>query len=567
MAGGAAAGAGLAGLTLVGCGDDDSGGGKTPAASSPAAGASAAASPAAAAPKKGGELVLGSGTPSTQSLDPQITLNLSFTHWSLITNKLISPDHKKLEPLQGELIEKWEQPDKSTLLFTVRQGVKFHEGHGTNGRAFTAEDVAFNLMRIAAKLPQDEKRKAAFQRSGTLQGMDKAEAVDEKTVKVTFATPNSQFLNGVADWRNWPVPKEVVDKDPDFKDPKNFSGTGPFMVDSWDATQAVGKYVANPNYWKKGQPYLASIQQVLLPDAAASMAAFLSGKTTYVDAMADDRRQTIQKSKPDAKIVNWEHTGWEYVRLNQSRDMFKDPRVRRAMFLGLNLEEMMVANYGKGFFDLTGPLVSGFPGTWSSDDVKKLPGWANQTVDITEAKKLLEAAGFPDGKGITFQATPFGTSGPWYDNAIYAKDQLEKAFPQIKIQIRQTSDTGEFSRWLAGGDYDLIAYGSFPPPSAVLEANLHYRTGGSRNYTKFSDPDVDRLIDNSLTEFDNTARAKLMGELQQRLLDNIFAIPIGKRRGVFAQQPYVRGFEEWVGVGTFESYNPAFSCDSVWFAT
>lgn len=564
----ATAGTGLAGLALVGCGGDDDTKGKAGGVTSASGAATASASsPQAAQPKQGGDLFLASGAVSTQSMDPHTTLNLSFTHWSLIANKFITPDRQKLEPLKGELVESWEQPDKTTLTLKVRQGVKYHEGHLTNGRAFTAQDVAYNLLRIAAKLPEDDKRKAQFQRAGTLQNLDKAEAVDDRTVRVTLSAPNSQFLNGIADWRNWPVPREVPEKDVDFKDVKNFSGTGPFMVESWDASTMSGKYVRNPNYWKQGQPYVNSVQQVQLPDAAASLAAFITGKVTYIDAFGAERRADIEKGKPDAKILAWEHTGWEYIRLDQRKEQFKDPRVRRAIFLALDFEEMLTANYGKGqFWDFTGPLVSGFPGTWSTDDLKKMAGWKDQSADVAEAKKLIEAAGFADGNGLSFAITPYLLSGYWYDLGIYAKDRLEKVFPKMKISTRTTSDAGEFARWLGTGDYEAISYGSFPPPSPVLEANLHYRSGGSRNYTKFNDADVDRLIDGALSEYDSAARGKLLGELQQKLLDSIFVMPVGKRRTVYAHQPNLRGFAEWVGPGTYEGYNVAFSADSVWFA-
>jgi peptide/nickel transport system substrate-binding protein len=518
---------------------------------------------AAATPRKGGELLLAQGDPGSQSLDPHITLNAAFFYWGLISNLLMYADPKKVEPIQPGLVAKWEQPDKDTILLTVRQGVKWHAaGKPTNGRPLVARDVAFNLNRISGLL--DPQRIAQFQRRSDFEGMDKAEAVDDTTVRVTFKEPNSAFINGMADWRNWVVAEETVQKDPNFKDPVNWAGTGPFIIDSWDSSTSTGRYVANPTYWEQGLPYLAGVQQVQFPDAAASMSAFLSGKVDFRSAFSEEDRDQIKKGRADAKIVVWEHSGWEYFRLDQRKSAFPDVRVRKALFLAINYQELLDANYGPGYYDFTGPLVSGFPGTWTSDEIKKMAGWnsATKQQDIAEAKRLMEAAGFPTGN-IEFGITTSG-SGPWDNNAVRIKDQLQKIWPAMRVSLRQTTDGADFARRLGTGDYESITYGSFPPPATLLEATLHYKTNGGRNYTRFSDAEVDRLITAGNQEFDAAARNRIIGQLQQRLLDTIYVIPIGKRRGVFAHQARVQNFEGFSGPGTFESYDPNFAAKQLW---
>lgn len=232
-----------ASLALAGCGGgsgkSDTGGG-APAAGTSTSGASGAAE----TPKKSGLLKwhAGTSTVSSDPLDPQISGGLAAVHvWPLITDRLVEPDNKKVEPVKGAIIEKWEQPDKSTILLTVRQGVTWHAGKSTNGRPYTASDLAWQLDRMSGKL--DPERKARFQWSTLInRGFDKAEAVDEKTVKVTFGTPNALFLNGLAYFRQLPTAKETVEKDPDFKNVAEFTGTGAYTITGWDDNARVAKY-------------------------------------------------------------------------------------------------------------------------------------------------------------------------------------------------------------------------------------------------------------------------------------------------------------------------------------
>ncbi|MGH2588762.1 MAG: ABC transporter substrate-binding protein [Dehalococcoidia bacterium] len=556
----AIAGAGSAAAFLAACGGD--GDDRDEGSAAPAGTAGAASG---GTPKKGGELELAVGDPGSQSLDPHITLNAAMFYWGLISNLMAYSDPQKLEPIRPGLVESWEQIAKDTIILHTRPGVTFHgDGKITNGRALTAKDIAYTINRIYGLY--DQPRLAQFQRRSDFAGMDKAEAVDERDVRVSFKEPNSSFFNGLADWRNWVVPEELVQKDPNFKDPQDWTSTGPFILDSWDSSTQTGRYVRNPNYWEPDQPHLAGVQQIQFPDAAGSMSAFLSGKLDFRSAFSEEDRNQITKGRPDATIVSWEHSGWEYVRINQARGSFGDVRVRKAIFLALNYPELLDANYGKGYWDFTGPLVSGYPGAWTSAEAGAMPGWnpATKQQDIAEAKKLMEAAGFPNG-GIEFSIVPSaGAGSAWNNNGIRTKDQLERVFPAIKVTIKEPADSAGFARSLGTGDYDVTTYGSFPPPSVLLEATLHYRTGAGRNYTKFSDAEVDRLIDAGNQEFDTAARNGIVGELQKRLLETVFAIPLGKRKGVFAHSAKVQGFSDFSGPGTFESYDPFFAAKQIW---
>lgn len=578
LSGAAVTTTGLAAISLVGCGgdDDDDGDGSTPAGNTPATGTSpttsgssttTASTPAAEEIKRGDELVVGQGASGPQPMDPHISLNKAFTFWNLLTDKMISPHPLDVLPLEGVLVEKWEQADATSINLTVRQGVKWHGGKNTNGRALTAEDVAFNIMRIAGKL--DESRAALFQRRTLLEGLDKAEAVDEKIVKVTLTKPNAGFMVGLSDFRQYTVAKETVDADPDFQKPADFAGTGAWIIDTFDDATSTGTYKANPDYWREGQPYFSKLKQVLLADGAAAASAFVSKQVAIIGG-SPVVNPIVERGRGDAKYFSTEYVGWDYLRTNQTRGQFTDPRVRKALHLVLNRKELGDAGYGEGNWDYTGTLPSGLPGTWTSAEVSKLPGYNPETkdADIAEAIKLMEAAGFPKGKGVSFGIIPLWTPGSILtDNPVRAKDQWEKVFSDIEIQINPPADGADHARKLGTGEYDMISYVSFPAPDAGLEGNQHYGATGGRNYTKYDNKDAQALIDKTFTELDTEARNTAISELQQVLLDDIFIITTNKNRPQWWLDPRVRGFDETnVGPGGAAGYDPTYYARQIWFA-
>jgi ABC-type transport system substrate-binding protein len=557
-----AAGAGFAGLALVGCGDDDDAGGDPTQA--PAGGTTPGAQPTSAI-KRGGELTLPVGALGAQPMDPHISLNKAFQYWGAITDRMIEGHPNTVAPLQGTLIEKWEQPDAQTLIFSARPNVKWHEGKITNGRAFTAEDIAYNINRIAGKF--DPTRVALFQRATLLLGLDKTEVIDASKVKVTLSQPNAAFLSGLADFRQYAVPKEGVDKDPDFQKVADFAGTGAWIFQSYDETTSTGTYIANKNYWRTGQPYADKFKQVVIADATAGAAAFVS-KQIPLAAMNVNSEPIIKAGRQDYKRESWEHIGWEYFRLNQTRAQFADPRVRKAIHLAINRAELGDSGHGPGNWDYTGTLPSGLPGTWTAEQVKTKAGYnpTTKAADIAEGLKLLEAAGFPKGKGVSFTATPF-TTGKLHDDVIRIKDQLGKAYPDMTMNIKEPSDAADHAKKLGTADFDAINYTSFPAPDAGLEANQHYGLKGGRNYSKYDNKDVESLIQKTFTELNTAARNEVINQIQQKLFDDIFILTSNKPRPLYAVDSKLRGWDASVhGAGSNSGYDVPELARLMWLA-
>lgn len=167
-------------------------------------------------------------------------------------------------------------------------------------------------------------------------------------------------------------------------------------MDRWDSTSRSARFVANESFYE-GRPYLDEIREATSADPGAAFAAFVSGQIDLTMVQGAEQRQTVEERRSEATLHTWEHVGWESYRFNPGKPPFDDPRVRRAILLATNFKESLDANYGEGYYDYTGPLVSGFPGAWTSDQVRSMPGWNPDTKDedIKEALRLMEEAGIP----------------------------------------------------------------------------------------------------------------------------------------------------------------------------
>lgn len=436
--------------------------------------------------------------------------------WHVIGSRAIRRQAKTGD-LLPEAVAKWEQPDPQgmELVLKIRPDIATHDKAPTNGRLFTAEDMAYNLTRITGAL--DPANKARYQRAATLVGMDKAEAVDATTVRVKMAKPSSAFFAGLAEFRNMLMPKDVVEN-VGFANPSALSGTGPFMVQEFEDYK-VAKFVRHQKFFEQTQPHFNRLEYQPTIDRATQVSAFLAKQIAMLGGIRSTEKPIFEGQRKDARFV--EHTGlnWWHVRFNIKRQPFSDPRVRKAIALVIDREELAKARYGTMKWSLTGPIVPGFPEALSADQLKAYPGVdsSKRQQQIQEARQLLTQAGVNnlEVKLLPGSATP---TDEWFENAVRMKDQLDKALPNVKTTVTPPADTAAFAQLQAAGDFDLISYTITTLPDQVLELTSQFHTTGSRNYGKFTDPEADSILDKALITLDAASRSNLVKDFQDKIL-------------------------------------------------
>ncbi|MFA7249886.1 MAG: ABC transporter substrate-binding protein [Dehalococcoidia bacterium] len=548
-------GAGLAGAALVGCSAEAPK--PTATAGAPAPG-QATGTAAAAGPARPGVPVVkgavkegGTWTEAVTTTSPQQDMHTALAQslWHYISEPALMPD-----PWTGEItanvIEKWEVPDSTHFVFTVRKGVKIHNVAPWNGRDFDAEDLAFNINRIAGNTAAAEGLPVtAFQRSNTLAGMSKVEVVDKSTVKVTMAKPSSAYMRGFLEWRNVLMPKGIVEVG--FKDPMKFASFGAYQMAEFvpNVRESFTKFAG---YYRSGEPHFDKVVHNVVPDAAGALAGFISKQFSVFGSPTPQDEQTIKAARPDALLYSTPGSQWLYLWPSAKFDQLSDYRVRKAFQLAINYQEMGDGFYGPGW-EYTGLLYSSYPEAVHADKIKTMPGFnpATKAQDIAEAQKLMSAAGHANGAGISFEIlTPTGTGvfAAHNQDALRFQAQMQKAFTGIKVAMKPVADRAQFATIQASRNFQMMSYSSVPQPDVASEANSLFHSKGGRNYANFSEPEADALLEKALTELDSKARAEIFAQFQDKCdkqWQPILPLYVQPNRTML--QPNIGGFDKAVG--------------------
>lgn len=560
--------AGLTAAVALGCGE-----GEETTATPTATQATGTASPAAQQPQRGGVTVANLGN-LTAILDPHTDINQMLFVWAIIGNGALDLDGATWKVMPA-LVEKWEIPgDGTEIVFKVRQGAKWHNRPPSNGREVTAEDIAFNLMRMSGKL--DPQNIARYQRASTIAYLNRAEAVDKYTVRAILDKPNSGFIRGLGDVRNAMVPKDFAET-VGFQDPLKFVGSGGFTLERWEDNGQRAEFKPNPGYWRKGPsgeqlPYIEGVRWNYLPDRATSMSTFIAKSTDWFSRPSKTERQTISSAFRDAKLEAWPGDFLQYMAFNTKAKPFDDPRVRKAIFLTVNFKEVSDSYEGEGFWDYTGPVGSVYPEGIPSADIAKMPGYnpATKQQDIEKAKALMAEAGYPD-PDFSVKMLPPGPqpAGFFYETAVRLQDSLKKVWPNLKPELDLPPDGATFSRRLVQGDFQTVVYVYGGYADATIMLLTHYHSKGSRNYGKFNDAAIDQLIDSAVAELNTEKRASILKEIQTKLInDHIPYILFNQQKHQMYVNPRIKGLSQLLGSpGAFNGYIMQQYADRYWIAS
>jgi peptide/nickel transport system substrate-binding protein len=423
-------------------------------------------------------------------------------------NTLIVFNPHNFPEIIGDLAESWESSnDGKTWTFKVRQGVKFHDG-----TELTSADVKASWDRIVWPVEGTISTKKSL-----YNGMiDRIEAPDAYTVVYHLKYPSAAFLSMLAIPHNFIFSKARLDEDPNWYK-QNVMGTGPFTLKKYVRGSSL-EVERNPNYFKKGLPYLDGIKYYMIKDLSARGKSVRTERThAELRGFPPAEADTIKADMGDKVVVRYpkalSHWG---VAFNVKQKPFDDERVRQAMSLALNRYDMANVLGPLTGLETVGGLMH--PDTkWSltPEELQELPGFGKDyEANIQEAKRLLKEAGYPDGFKTVL--TNRSVKLPYIDYGVY----LVSAWKKIGVEAEhQLEESATWSKNRRSGNFVILAdpYGSAGDgdPDEVMNK---FTTGASSNYGNFSDPEVDKLYEQQKTELDEKKRIELVKQMQKLII-------------------------------------------------
>ena len=399
----------------------------------------------------------------------------------------------------GLLLEDWEvSGDARTYTLRLRRGVTW-----TNGDAFDADDVIFNLRRWCDRSVEGNSMANSMgtlidDETGQLAG-GVVERVDDHTIRLDLPRPDISLIAAMADY-----PALIVH--PSIEETGDLSqapvGTGAFeLVEISVGDRAVVRRRENGQWWG-GEALLDRVEfRDYGSDPAAMLSAFESGEIHVNDESPADRLALFdsldleRKEKETAQTI--------VARMNVTAEPYHDRRVRRAMQLAVdNNVVMQLGIDGNGLVGEdhhVGPM---------HPEYAKLPA---PETDQEQALALLTQAGVAETE---FEL--ISSDGDWQRTTM---DAVGAMLRQAGLSVNRTVVPGAtfWNNWTKY-PFSVTDWGGRPLGVQVLA--LAYRSGGAWNETGFSDPEFDAKLDEALALYDPDARREIMAELEAILRES-----------------------------------------------
>lgn len=552
-----AAGAGVGALALAGCGDDDDDGAPS---QGPAGGPTPTA--AAAQPQPGGTYK-GMLALDPLSLDPYLQVAGAASAFAVLTySRLLDFKPGVGQPssgeIVGELVTSWELPaDGRQITLKLRPNARWDPRAPTNGRAVDADDVKFSWEKFAASSPFRTDLAYSANKSAPIESI---QVVDPQTVVFKTAFPSAILLSALASDRHLFIqPRDAASGLDLAKEPR---GSGPFMVEEY--TPSVRAVMAkNPGYWAApDRPLVDRIELPIITEAAQRHAQFRAKKVWNgaveppdIPSFKSELKGTkVVQVTPDARNPGLGF-GWK------PGSPFFDERVRqavsmlidRAAFIDVFLETDRLKKAG---VDVRPPpwgtILSGLYGSYWLDPLGKDFGENAKyyQLNVAEAKKLLAAAGHPDG---------FETAGTYITTAEFEADWPRRAEVIIEMLakggIRVKPHIVDYKAYVSDyargkGNFDGIDFrpnGGRYDPGAYLSGFIH-----SKGPTSATDgnamPELDSLIELANRQLDYKERLATFYSIQRLTAKTQPMVPMGAhQQNIELTWEWVRGLGDVVG--------------------
>ena len=436
---------------------------------------------------------------------------------SLMFNSLVKKDEKfDYVPEVASKIDRSE--DGLTFTFTLRDGVTFHDG-----RPFTSADAKYTLDTVLAST--FAKAASFFEGVGANRKayVKSIEAPDPQTLVIRLNSPWTGLLANL-------VAIAMIPKDSYESQKTHPLGTGPFKFKSYDQSQQVVDMEAFPKYWD-GPPQIAVLRARVISDSNALQAELQSGRVDIAPLPTSLSPDSIKglSSNPNLTVRQFDGSNLNLLTFNTTEPPLDNVKVRQAIAYAIN-RESMIRDLALGQGKIAHSILP--EESWAYT-----PGQTYH-YDPAMAKKLLDEAGFrdPDGDGpqmrfskpIVFRVSGSSGSARQYSGVIY--NYLREVGIPVSIETSELTTLldllrrGQFQmtygQWV-GGNQDPIFYRDLFATSEIPS-----ETRAARNRSRYSNPELDKILDEATNTFDHAKAAPLYARAQEIVSRDVVVLPL-----------------------------------------
>jgi peptide/nickel transport system substrate-binding protein len=472
------------------------------------------------------------------------------------------------------LAESWTKNEDATRwVFHIRKGVKFQDDScftNGKGRELTAKDFKYCFDKLCCISPINQQFGNTFENrvvganehyaSSLLKksidgGVSGVKVIDDYTLEIDLLYPFAGFLNILTTPGCFVYPQEAFEKY-DFDMRTICVGTGPFKLKSINQNEAV-VLDRNSHYWdidKYGNqlPYMDGLKFTFIKEKKSELLEFKRGKLDMVYRIPNDMVSSILGELDDAREANPPFSMQVvpamtifYYGFQHKSDLFSKKNVRLAFNYAIDREKIVTyilqGDGVPGIYGIVPPSV----GSYNNKLVKGFD------LDVEKARKLLEKAGYPNGKG--FPKLKLQTNSGGGDRNIQIAEAIQKMLKEnlnINIEIDvvplaehlESLETGKTLFWRSGwvADYPdpesflTLLYGKHIPTSMSEKSYL--------NSVRYENPVFDSLFLAAMKEVDEKKRMTLYNQADQLAMDDGAIMPIFYEENYRLLQVYVRNF-------------------------
>lgn len=434
-----------------------------------------------------------------------------------------------------DIASSWDiSDDRMTYTFHLRKEAKFQDG-----RPITAQDFKYSFERTANPATGSPVAETYLgdivgvkdklnRKASDIKGV---QVVDDYTLKVQIDAPKAYFLSKMTFTASFVVDKNNVEKGGrTWTDKPN--GSGPFMLKEYVRGQRL-ILVKNPNYYRDPQPQLDEVDFILGGGSAMTM--YENGDLDSTPVSINDIERVNDPNSPlNKELTVGPSLSTGYIVMNVNKPPFDDPKVRQAFALAINRQQIADVVYKKMVQAANSILPPGMPGyTDTLPPAKYDPAAAKQLLAQSKyAGKLPDITWTTAGGG--------GSAGP----EVQAITGMLKDNLGVNVSIQQT-DWATFIGQLndpANNPYqifDIAWIADYADPEDFL--NILFHSNSTQNWAAYSNPDVDKLLDQAAIEKDTATRFKAYTQAEQMILNDAPVIPLTYDRQYNLVKPYVKG--------------------------